>query len=269
MSIETTSETLAVSRDQDYFALCCETPLKVRVGNNGPGAPKSSRCCRRRRPQPSSAESPRSSSFFQRIGLQGALWGHVRFVQRTNRYSISESLEALLYPLILGLGRIVAQRFGRLDHWRRTMLGRSSPTHVSTITIPLLERAFAKLPEAVREVRVHADGAFFDHKIIEFIEQKCTLYAIVARLTGPLKARVGGLPTGAFPRECGSGISVLPARVAGGAALRSDPSTRAEEPSAQLHLFRMGGYSYQVLLTSLSLTPLHLWRFYNQRARAE
>ena len=44
--------------------------------------------------------------FFQRIHLQGALWRHVRFPQRNNRYSISESLEALLYPLILGLGRI-------------------------------------------------------------------------------------------------------------------------------------------------------------------
>jgi hypothetical protein len=42
-----------------------------------------------------------------------------------------------------------------------------------------------------------------------------------------------------------------------------------EEPSAQLHLFQMGGYSYPVLVTNLTLTPLHLWRFYNQRARAE
>ncbi len=31
----------------------------------------------------------------------------------------------------------------------------------------------------------------------------------------------------------------------------------------------MGGYSYQLLVTNLTLTPLHLWRFYNQRARAE
>src|SRR5438128_7678251 len=44
--------------------------------------------------------------FFQRIHLQGALWRHVRFAQRNNRYSISESLKALLYPLVLGLGRI-------------------------------------------------------------------------------------------------------------------------------------------------------------------
>jgi hypothetical protein len=42
-----------------------------------------------------------------------------------------------------------------------------------------------------------------------------------------------------------------------------------EEPSAQLHLFQMGGYSYQVFVTNLSLTPLHLGRFYNQRAGAE
>ncbi len=31
---------------------------------------------------------------------------HIRFAQRNNCYSISESLEALLYPLVLGLGRI-------------------------------------------------------------------------------------------------------------------------------------------------------------------
>src|SRR6266566_6806039 len=44
--------------------------------------------------------------FFQRLGLRGALARHIRFAQRNNRYSISETLEALLYPLILGLGRI-------------------------------------------------------------------------------------------------------------------------------------------------------------------
>lgn len=44
--------------------------------------------------------------FFRRIGLQGALSQHIRFVQRNSRYSISESLEALIYPLLLGLGRI-------------------------------------------------------------------------------------------------------------------------------------------------------------------
>lgn len=42
-----------------------------------------------------------------------------------------------------------------------------------------------------------------------------------------------------------------------------------EEPSAQLHLFRMGRYTYQVFVTNLRLRPLNLWRFYNHRATAE
>ena len=44
--------------------------------------------------------------FFRRIGLRGQLGQSVRFAQRNNRYTIGESIEALLYPLILGLGRI-------------------------------------------------------------------------------------------------------------------------------------------------------------------
>ena len=301
--------------------------------------------------------------FFHRIQLQGALWRHVRFAQRNNRYSISESLKALLYPLVLGLGRIETteplrsngvfhyladlpgypeatslrrflERFARAgrkallrlhDRWRTAMLGRPAraifdldstvltvyghqeraevgynpkkrgrrsylpllcfegntqdcwegsyhpgDTHVSTITIPLLERAFAKLPEPIREVRVRADGAFFDHKILEFIEGKGAFYAIVARLTHPLKNRLSGLRY----RRVSSGVWAAEFRYCphGWPGPRRFVVIRRpvpEEPSAQLHLFQMGGYSYQLLVTNLSLTPLHLWRFYNQRARAE
>ena len=301
--------------------------------------------------------------FFQHIGLQGAFSRHIRFTQRNNRYSIRESLKALLYPLILGLGRIETteplrhngvfqylaglpgypeatslrrflERFARLgrkallqlhDRWRTAMLGQPAraifdldstvltvygrqeraevgynpkkrgrrsylpllcfegntqdcwegsyhpgDTHVSTITIPLLERAFAKLPAPLREVRVRADGAFFDHKIIEFIEEKRAFYAIVARLTHPLKNRLSGLRY----RRVSSGVWAAEFRYCphGWPGPRRFVVIRRpvpEEPSAQLHLFQMGGYSYQLLVTNLALQPLHLWRFYNQRARAE
>jgi hypothetical protein len=33
----------------------------------------------------------------------------------------------------------------------------------------------------------------FDHRIAEFVEQKRAFYELVARLSGPLKARLGGL----------------------------------------------------------------------------
>jgi len=95
-------------------------------------------------------------------------------------------------------------------------------------------------------------------------------YVIVARLSRPLKNRLPGLlyrrvSPGVWTSEfwyCPQGWPG-PRRFV--VIRRSVP----EEPSAQLHLFQMGGYSYQLLVTNLKLTPLHLWRFYNQRARAE
>lgn len=301
--------------------------------------------------------------FFQRIGLQGALWRHVRFAQRNNRYSISESLKALLYPLVLGLGRIETteplrhngvfhylaglpgypaatslrrflQRLARQgrkalvklhDTWRVAMIGRRGRvifdldstvltvyghqeqaqvgynpkkrgrpsylplfcfegqtqdcwegsyhpgnTYVSTVTIPLLECAFAKLPERTQQVRVRADAAFFDHKIIEFIEGKRAFYAIAVRMSRPLKNRLPGLRY----RVVSPGVWVAEFRYCphGWPGPRRFVVIRRpvpEEPSAQLHLFQRGGYSYQLLVTNLALTPLHLWRFYNRRARAE
>jgi len=301
--------------------------------------------------------------FFQRIRLRGALWRHVRFSQRNNRYSISESLEALLYPLILGLGRIetteplryngvfhylaglpgypdasTLRRFldrcarrGRNsflklhDTWRAAMLGEPSQavfdldstvltvygrqqraqvaynpkkrgrpsylpllclegntqdcwegsyhpgaTHVSAITIPLLEHAFPKLPASIREVRVRADAAFFDHEIVEFIEGKRAFYAIVARLTRPLKSRLSGLryhriSSGVWAAE----LRYCPHGWPGPRRFVVIRRPLPEEPSAQLTLFQVGGYTYQALVTNLALQPLNLWRFYNQRARAE
>lgn len=48
--------------------------------------------------------------FVQRLGLRSLFAHHVRFAQRNNRYAISESLLAWLYPVVLGLGRIETAR---------------------------------------------------------------------------------------------------------------------------------------------------------------
>jgi hypothetical protein len=42
-----------------------------------------------------------------------------------------------------------------------------------------------------------------------------------------------------------------------------------EEPTAQLRLFTIGKYSYQVVVTNLKLNPLNTWKFYNGRAAVE
>ncbi len=183
-------------------------------------------------------------------------------------------------------GRVVANRYNPKKRGRPSYLpllcfeGRTQDcwegsyhagnVHVSTITIPPLERAFVKLPKPPRQVRTRGDGAFFDHKFVEFIEGKRAFYVIVARLTGPLKNLLSGLQyrevsPGLWTAEFGYCPHGWPGPRRFVVIRRPVP----EEPSAQLHLFQMGGYSYQVLATNLSLTPLNLWRFYNQRARAE
>lgn len=134
----------------------------------------------------------------------------------------------------------------------------------------MLGEVFSKLPTPRGRVCVRADGAFFDHKVVEFIEERNAFYVIVARVTSPVKNRLGGLRY----RRISAGVSAAefqhcpqdwkhPRRFV--VIRRPVP----EEPSAQLHLFQMGGYTYQVLVTNLSLKPLNLWRFYNQRATAE
>ena len=44
--------------------------------------------------------------FLQRLGLRRALTTYVWFPQRNHHYSIAEHVLAVLYPLILGLGRL-------------------------------------------------------------------------------------------------------------------------------------------------------------------
>ena len=301
--------------------------------------------------------------FFQRLHLRNLLARSIRFRQRNARYTSAELVLALLYPLLVGLGRIdasgVLKRNGvfryltglhnypdattmrrflvRLgnegltsllklhDALRRRMLStmtrlildldttvltvygsqegarigynpkkRGRPSyhpllcfegttadlwdssyhpgnvHPGSITLDLLTRAFEKLPESVQQVRVRADSAFYSHKIINFLKERRAFFAISVRLTPNLKARLGSLR---YHRAAGN-ISAAeftyqptgwksPERYI--VIRRPQP----EEPTWQLSLFQMKGYNYQVIVTNLTLTPYHLWRFYNSRANAE
>lgn len=143
-------------------------------------------------------------------------------------------------------------------------------TNPSSVIRPFLERAFAKLPPSVREVRVRGDGAFYDRKTLELIEARRAFYVIVAHMRRELRRHLRGLRY----RRISPGVWAAefqyqphtwpqPRRVV--VIRRPVP----EEPSAQLHLFQVGGYSYQAFVTNLKLRPLNLWRFYNRRATAE
>jgi hypothetical protein len=301
--------------------------------------------------------------FFQRLKLRPSLTWAVRFVQRNNRYTTSELILALLYPMLVGLGRIDASgilkrngvfryltglksypdattlrrfllRFGHealpsflhfhdtlrtrmlaapakvifdLDTTVLTVYGRqehaevgynpkkrgrpsyhpllcfegttadlwegsfqAGNVHPAPITAELLENAFRKLPSSVREVRVRADSAFYSHEIVNFLKEHRAFFVISVRLMPVMKARLAGLHYHHAARD----VSV--------AEFQYQPHQWQEverfvvirrpvpeEPNWQLSLFEMKGYSYQVLVTNLSLTPYRLWQFYNSRSTAE
>jgi hypothetical protein len=304
--------------------------------------------------------------FFQQIKLRSALTQTIRFQQLNNRYSISDSILAIVYPIILGLGRIETnillrqngvfqylaslptypdpttlrrflERLGSrglmafqnlhnrlqssflmqphpltsvifdLDTKVLTVYGQqqgakvgfnpkkrgrpsyqpllcfegktgdiwegiylSGDIHPAPHTIGILEKSIAKLPPGIREIRVRADSAFYDHTIAEYLQGVPAFYAIVARITKPIQRYFGGLSY----EETSPGIWVAEFEYQ---PWRWNTSQRfivvrrpiPQKPSWQLSLFKMAGYTYQVVVTNLSLKPLNLWRFYNQRATGE
>src|SRR5512136_1248391 len=304
--------------------------------------------------------------FFQRIKLRSALTQNIRFHQINNLYSISDSILSILYPIILGLGRIetnillqqngVFQYLANLptfpdpttlrrflerlgsrglrafqslhDRFRSQFLREPDPlssvifdldTNVITVygqhqgarvgfnpkkrgrpsyqpllcfegktgdiwegiylsgdihpaphTIEILERSVSKLPSGIREIRVRADSAFYDHTIAEYLQEVPAFYAIVARITKPIQRYFAGLSY----EEISPGIWLAefeykPWRWKTTQRFIVVRRLLPEKPSWQLSLFKMTGYTYHVIVTNLSLKPLNLWRFYNQRATGE
>jgi hypothetical protein len=154
------------------------------------------------------------------------------------------------------------------DFWH----GELRPGDVGTPrgALQCVQACFAKAPTSVRRVILRADKGFFDHKLSDWLEQQGAGYVIVARLTPPIQRRLRGLRY----RRFGWGVETAsfryqphgwtrPARFV--VIRRPQP----EDPGEQLRLFQLGRYHYQVLVTNLPLQPLHLWRFYNDRAAVE
>ncbi|MGB9730305.1 MAG: IS1380 family transposase [Thermoprotei archaeon] len=304
--------------------------------------------------------------FFQRLSLRSLLSRYILFSQRNNRYSIAEEILALLYPIMLGLGRIetshilkhngvfqyltglptypnpttlrrfllrmaplslsklrklhdklllvliqkpkmplrvifdldstVLVLYGRQEFakigYNPKKKGRPSyhpllcfngitkdflhgelragDTHTSTGILELLEASFAKLPTSVKVVIIRADKGFYDHKTIEYLESKKAHFAIVAKITRPIKAKLTSLPYRRY--TSGTEVAEFSYQHKGWTKKYRFVVIRRpipEEPSSQLNLFSMGKYSYQVIITNLKLNPLNVWKFYNDRAAVE
>jgi hypothetical protein len=139
-----------------------------------------------------------------------------------------------------------------------------------TDAISFMRTCLAKLPEKHGPVFVRADKGFYAFSLVELLELSRIGFVIVARLTGPIQARLASLR---YAPHSGS-VSTAEFRykphgwdkVHRFVVIRRPQN---EDPTEQLTLFRLGRYHYQVLVTNLPLQPLNLWRFYNDRAGVE
>ena len=154
------------------------------------------------------------------------------------------------------------------DFWHGEL--RPGDAHTAAGILDLLTACFAKIPAGVRSVIVRADKGFYDHGLVEWLEAGKASFVVVARLTGPIKRRLAHLRYTSPSR----GVEVAefryqPTRWRRSCRFVVIRRPQPEEPSEQLTLFKLGRYHYQVLVTNLPLQPLHLWRFYNDRAGIE
>ncbi len=94
-----------------------------------------------------------------------------------------------------------------------------------------LAETLARVPEDFRFYAVRADSGFFLSEFLEELEQRALPYAIAVRMNPLLRRAVAG--------------------------------TRGRK------LLEVPGYTFHVLVTTLSLDPVQTWRFYNSRAESE
>lgn len=151
---------------------------------------------------------------------------------------------------------------------------RGGNVHASAGTGEFLDRIVRKLPSSVAasRTRLRLDGAFYDRKIVELLENQGFGYAVVARMYSPLKKRMVSARYHEFARGWEAAeFTYTPwhwKREHRFVAVRRPVSEEPEE--IQLRLFTFKRYTYhRALATNLDLTPPAVWRFYCDRGLQE
>lgn len=144
--------------------------------------------------------------------------------------------------------------------------GNASPWESSPA---LLETSFATVPPDIRELRFRADAGFGFQPVLQELEDHDVRYAVVARLTTPLKNALRGLN---YQRANARWeLAETEYRAHGWSHARRIVAARRliESEDAHTTLFATGRYLYRAWTTNLPLTPAGVWHFYEGRAGME
>lgn len=144
--------------------------------------------------------------------------------------------------------------------------GNASPWESSPA---LLDTSFATVPPDIRELRFRADAGFGFQPVLQELEDHDVRYAVVARLTTPLKNALRGLN---YQRANARWeLAETEYRAHGWSHARRIVAARRliESEDAHTTLFATGRYLYRAWTTNLPLTPAGVWHFYEGRAGME
>jgi hypothetical protein len=154
------------------------------------------------------------------------------------------------------------------DFWHGVL--RPGNVYTSAGGPEFLQACLAKVPPYIYRIRVRGDSGFYDHEFIEPLDDKCIGYAIVAKMTKPIKNKLGGLHYHKFKKDWEAAeFYYSPFRWKQPHRFVVLRRTLPEKDSEQLTLFTMKDYAYQVFVTNLSLNPENIWYFYRGRAAIE
>jgi hypothetical protein len=141
--------------------------------------------------------------------------------------------------------------------------------HTAEGATPLLLQTLSLLP-STRNLRTRADAGFCEKEFVGTLDEEGISFAIVARMTSPIKKRVAGLRYHTVNELFSTSEFFYqphgwkkPYRFV---ALRRKVEN---DPEKQLTLFTLEKYAYSVIVTNLGLTPYGVFTFYKDRAGLE
>jgi hypothetical protein len=154
------------------------------------------------------------------------------------------------------------------DYWHGEL--RPGDAYTAGGVQTLLQACFAKRTDPRQSVIVRADKGFYDGALVQWLEEQRAHFVIVAKLTVAIKRKLTALRYTTVSRGVEAAqFKYHPYGWAHPFRFVAIRRPQPEESTAQLTLFKLGRYHYQVLVTNLQLQPLNLWRFYNDRAGVE
>jgi len=151
---------------------------------------------------------------------------------------------------------------------------RGGNVHSSTGAGEFLDHLLGKLPSslAASRTRLRLDGAFYDRKIIEPLENQGLGYVVVARMYQRLQRTMVVAPYHEFARHWEAGeFTYTPfywKKEHRFVAVRRPVAAEPEEIQRRLFTFKKYTY-HRALVTNLDLTPAGVWRFYCDRGAQE